>query len=212
MSKPIINWLIFLFFFGVFSYKKAGAELKRENSRSIKSKLHSKRAVTEEKIRKLEREGRAGVRYTATIPDILFLIVGLVCDVGWLIQLIAGIRYFVRYRFHAGNGALCFFDMLSLLALAVVVFGVAVTIYLNKIHEKEIATRLQKNLSFGAMIFGGLAAGIIGIVQLAMVQSFNSGELLNLIWITVGGFLNFAFGLPIFASFKKGIRYSEKQN
>lgn len=87
---------------------------------SLKKKLHSKRAATEEKIRKLEREGRAGVRYTATISDIPFLIVGLICDVGWLIQLFAGMMYFVRYRFHIGNNAMCFWDILSLMAVATV--------------------------------------------------------------------------------------------
>lgn len=181
---------------------------KCENS-SLKKKLHSKRTATEEKIRKLEREGRAGVRYTATISDIPFLVVGLVCDVGWLNQLFAGIMYFVRYRFHMGNNVMCFWDILSLMAMTTVVFGVVVTIYLNQIHEKEIATRLQKNLSFGATIFGGLATGIIGVIQLIMAQRSGGGEISFLIWITVGGFVNFVFGLPIFASFKRGIRYSD---
>lgn len=145
----------------------------------FKTKLHSKRAATEEKIRRLQQEGKAGVRYTATISDVRFLVVGLICDVGWLIHLCTGILYFVRYWFHEENSAMRFLDSLSLAALAAVVFGVTVIIYLNRIHEKEIATRLQKNLSFGATIFGG--------------------------------FVNFAFGLPIFVSFKKGIRYSNEE-
>lgn len=58
------------------------------------------------------------------------------------------------------------FDVLSLLVLAVITFGIAATIYLNVIHEKEIATRLQKNLSFGMTIYGGLAGGVIGILQI----------------------------------------------
>lgn len=177
---------------------------------SFKTKLHSKRAATEEKIRKLEQEGKAGVRYTATISDVPFLIVGLICDVGWLIHLIAEIIYIVKYRFHTGNSAICFFDILALAASAVVAFGVIMIIYMGSIHEKEIATRLQKNLSFGATIFGGLAAGIIGIVQLIIAYRCDVGGKNLLFRITAGGFLNFAFGLPIFASFKKGIRYSDK--
>lgn len=176
---------------------------------SLKRKLHSKRAVTEEKIRKLEREGRAGERYTATISDIAFLIVGLICDIGWIMHLIAGGWYFVRCRFHTGNRVMCFLDVLHAVALVSVIFGIIMIIYLGSIHEKEIATRLQKNLSFGVTIFGGLAAGIIGCVQLAMAQYFGGGELPYLLWMTAGGLLNFAFGLPIFASFKKGIRYSD---
>lgn len=175
---------------------------------SFKMKLHSKRACTEEKIRRLEQEGKAGVRYTATISDISFLIVGLICDVGWLMHMIAGILYFVRNGFHIGNRVMCFLDALDVAALAVVAFGVIMIVYMDKIHEKEIATRLQKNLSFGATIFGGLAAAVIGMIQLIVVQRFGGDEMPYLIWITVGGLLNFAFGLPIFASFQKGIRYS----
>ena len=38
-------------------------------------------------------------------------------------------------------------DGIALIAVAAVVFGVAYLIYLNKIHEKEIATRYQKTLA-----------------------------------------------------------------
>lgn len=147
------------------------------------------------------------MRYTAVISDIPFLIVGLICDAGWIIHVIAGVLYFGRYRFHGGN-VLCFFDILGGAALAVVVFGVSMIVYMDRIHEKEIATRLQKNLSFGATVFGGLAAGMIGCLQLAAAQKPGGGEIPYLIWMTAGGFINFIFGFPIFASFKKGIRYT----
>lgn len=180
------------------------------DGKGFREKLHSKRARTEEKIRKLEQQGKEGVRYTATISDIPFLVVGLICDIGWLIHIITAILYFKKYRFHVGNSILCFLDILAFMALLLVVFGVIMIIYLGKIHEKEIATRLQKNLSFGATIFGGLAAGIIGAFQLNMVGGFAVLESQLLIWMTFGGFLNFVFGLPIFASFKRGIIYSDK--
>lgn len=67
--------------------------------------------------------------------DIPFLLLGLLSDIGWIIHLIAGMIYFCRNGFRYG------LDYIALVALVAVVFGVAYLIYLNKIHEKEIATR-----------------------------------------------------------------------
>lgn len=58
--------------------------------------------------------------------------------IGWLIHLIAGIIYFCSNGFHHVP------DYIALIAPAAVIFGVGYIIYLNKIHEKEIATKLQK--------------------------------------------------------------------
>ncbi len=66
--------------------------------------------------------------------------------------------------------------------------------YLGFIHEKEIALGYQKDLSFGLTVLAGLAGGIVGWI-------LGNG------WIAFGGFLNFAAGLPIWLSFKRGIRY-----
>ncbi len=68
------------------------------------------------------------------------------------------------------------------------------TVYLNKIHEKEIALRYQKDLSFGLTVLGGLHGGIVGI-------------LICNEWLIIGGFLNLLTGLPIYLSFKLGIIY-----
>ena len=166
---------------------------------TIKETLHEKRKTTEDHIRQLQQEGREGVRYTAMIPDIPFMVLGLLSDIGWLIHLIAGIIYFCRNGFR--NAA----DYLALIALAAVVFGVGYIIYLNKIHEKEISTKLQKDLGFGMTVYSGLAGAVIGIIQIVL-----SGVSAELVWIVVGGFLNFASGLPIYLSFKKGIFYGVK--
>ena len=108
----------------------------------IKEVLHEKRKATEEHIKNLQQQGKQGVRYTAMMPDIPFLVLGLISDIGWIIHLIAGVLYFCRNGFHHVS------DYLALLALAAVLFGVAYVIYLNKIHEKEIATRRQKIWGF----------------------------------------------------------------
>ena len=133
------------------------------------------------------------------MPDIPFLVFGLVNDIGWILHLIAGILFFCRNGFHH------VLDYLALIALAAVLFGVAYIVYLNKIHEKEIATKRQKDLSFGMTVYSGLAGAIIGVWQ--MVITGLSSEL---VWIVIGGFLNFASGLPIYLSFKKGIFYGVK--
>lgn len=168
--------------------------------RTIKEVLHEKRKATEDHIKDLQRQGKQGIRYTAMMPDIPFLILGLISDVGWLTHLIAGIIYFCR------NGFRYVLDYAAFLALAGILFGVVYLIYLNKIHEKEIATKLQKNLSFGVTVYSGLAGAVIGIPQFVLY----AGDSSELVWVVIGGFLNFVSGMPIYLSFKKGIFYGVK--
>lgn len=168
--------------------------------RTIKEVLHEKRKATEDHIKDLQRQGKQGIRYTAMMPDIPFLILGLISDVGWLTHLIAGIIYF------CGNGFRYVLDYAAFLALAGILFGVVYLIYLNKIHEKEIATKLQKNLSFGVTVYSGLAGAVIGILQFMLY----AGDSLELVWVVIDGFLNFVSGMPIYLSFKKGIFYGVK--
>ena len=58
--------------------------------RTIKEILHEKRKATEYHIKQLQHEGKQSVRYTAMMPDIPFLLLGLISDIGWLTHLIAG--------------------------------------------------------------------------------------------------------------------------
>ena len=59
-------------------------------------------------------------------------------DIGRLIHLIAGIIYFCSNGFHH------VLDYIALTAPAAVIFGVGYIIYLNKIHENEIAAKALK--------------------------------------------------------------------
>ncbi len=115
-------------------------------------------------------------------------------------HLTAGTIYLCR------NGFRHVLDYMAFLALSAVVAGVACIVYLGKIHEKEIATRRQKNFSFGLLAYSGLAGAVVGILQSVAYTSASS----ELVWIVTGGFLNFASALPIFLSFKKGIYYGVK--
>ena len=92
---------------------------------NIKDILHTKRAKTEEHICGLEKEGKAGKRYTAIMPDILFLVLGLLCDIGWIIHLVVGFKRLI----------ICF-DLLLCLSIIVILIGVGMTVYLNKIQER----------------------------------------------------------------------------
>lgn len=47
--------------------------------------------------------------------------------------------------------------------------------------------------------YTGLAGAVIGIFQIVIHTGVSS----ELVWIIIGGFLNFASGLPIYLSFKK---------
>ena len=104
------------------------------------------------------------------MPDIPFLMLGLISDIGWMIHLIAGVIYFCR------NGFCHVLDYAALLALA--------------------------DLSFGITVYSGLAGAVVGMTQIT-----TAGVSSVLVWLIVGGVLNFVAGLPIYLSFKKGIFY-----
>ena len=55
-------------------------------------------------------------------------------------------------------------------------------------------------------VYSGAAGAVIGIFQIVMYAGVSP----ELVWIVIGGSLNFAAGLPIYLSFKKGIFYGVK--
>lgn len=54
--------------------------------------------------------------------------------------------------------------------------------------------------------YSGLAGAAVGLLQVVLYAGASS----ELVWMVIGGFLNFASALPIFLSFKKGIFYGVK--
>ena len=104
----------------------------------IKEILHEKRKITEDHIKKIRENGEETVRYTAMMPDIPFLILGLLSDIGWIIHFVAGIIYLCKNGFcHLG-------DYAAFIALTAVIFGVAYIVYLNKIHEKKLRQNFKR--------------------------------------------------------------------
>lgn len=144
--------------------------------------IKESRKETEKHIRALEEEGQAGERYTLGLPDQPMIIFGLIGDLGVLIMLIDGIIHL----FHAS--VLLKSDLLFLL------IGMLYLVYLNVIHEKEICTKAQRDGGFGLI----LLAGIIGII---------CGLQMNAKLYIAGSVMTIIGCLPIYVSFKKGIRY-----
>ena len=90
-SNPFSSMESFLFCSGrregsFFISKNGNQNGNRRFSMSIiKEILHEKREATEKHIQQLQWEGKQGVRYTAMMPDIPFLILGLFSDIGWIV-------------------------------------------------------------------------------------------------------------------------------
>ena len=99
---------------------------------AIKEILHEKRKATEEHIKRLQQEGKQGVRYTAMMPDVPFLVFGLISDIGWIIHLIAGVLYFCRNGFHY------VLDYAALITLASVLFGVIYLVFFTKYMKRRL--------------------------------------------------------------------------
>ena len=161
----------------------------------VKGRLHEKRARTEEHIRSLQDRGKAGIRYTLTLPDLRMLAFGLLCDAGWLLQLVFGIRLIRQSGLHGSN-------KLVLFSLVCVIVSVGMIVYLSLIHEKEMATGLQRDLSFTLIVCAGIAGALAGLWHLCA-----HGLSVSAAVFLAGSVLNAAAGLPIRLSFRKGIIY-----
>ncbi len=163
----------------------------------IEQKLIAMRLATDNHIRELESKGKAGLRYTAMMPNIPFFVLAILCDIAWIIQIVFGIRCIMN------NGITGPISILILISLLGVGIGVVYLIYLNRINEKSIATRFQKNASFGTLTYAGLIGAVAAVIGIHMHDGANP----DLVWLFIGGIFNFLTGLPVLLSFKKGIIY-----
>ena len=59
--------------------------------------------------------------------------------------------------------------------------------------RKRDRHKAAKNLSFGLTVYAGLAGAVIGIWQMALYAGASPA----LVWLVIGGSLNFASGLPV---------------
>ncbi len=59
------------------------------------------------------------------------------------------------------------------------------------------------DFSFGMTVYSGLAGAVVGIFQIVLYAGASS----ELVWIVIGGFLNFVSGLPIYLSCIKNISF-----
>ena len=56
----------------------------------------------------------------------------------------------------------------------------------------------------GLTIYSGLAGAIIGIFQIVIYAGVSP----ELVWIVIGGILNFISGLPIYLSFNRNFKWA----
>ncbi len=57
---------------------------------AIKDALHEKERQRKSISNSSGRMGEQQVRYTAMMPDVPFMVLGLSCDIGWIMHLTAG--------------------------------------------------------------------------------------------------------------------------
>ena len=129
----------------------------------IKDILHEKRKTTEDHIRQLQQVGKQGIRYTAMMPDIPFLVLGLLSDIGWIMHLTAGIIYFSTGHAESISTVDAMFESVS--AFATVGLSVGVSAAAN--HISRIALILTMFL------------GRVGPVSLALSLAMRPGKKKN---------------------------------
>ena len=56
------------------------------------------------------------------------------------------------------------------------------------------------------IVYAGLFGALVAVSQVVTYAGFSA----ELVFVIIGGLLNFAAGLPIYLSFKKGIFYGVK--
>ena len=96
--------------------------------------FHMHRLATERHVQWLARRKRAGMRYTLVMPSYPLMVLTLICDIGWLVQLVGGIASIASY----GLGSTPM--RLVLLATLGTLVGAVFTGRLTLMREKLIAT------------------------------------------------------------------------
>ena len=161
--------------------------------------FHIHRLATEHHVQWLARRKRAGVRYTLVMPSYPLMMLTLICDIGWIVQLVGGIASIASY----GLGSMPM--RLVLLATLGTLVGAVFAGHLTLMREKLIATLRQRILSLGVASLSALVAAIVGILQLALLARVGMPWPLTLVTLTLGGTLGVLGGLPLLLSYRRGV-------
>lgn len=172
----------------------------------LRTRLYGKRKATEDNIRELDKWDRAGNRYTCMLSDVSSFACSIVAYIGMAMYLVSEIVYLYNYG-KAFDKAGIAFEIAQYSISVLMAISLIVVIYLDRIKQKEIATRRQKNLGFGLMVLTGLLGYIVSIMQILVVARSGISAPRSLILVGVGALAVFAFSLPIYVSYKKGIFY-----
>lgn len=142
-------------------------------------------------------------RYTPSLTNGQWVFLGLIADMGWLLNLSFTVIYLVLNGFHAEIPALLTFNILDLAAVVGVQVGYGFDIYTSIIDEKAQQTKRQKNIGFGLPAVASLFAVVFGVPQAVCSALFLSGGVIFSAVAAVGAAVSFVCCLIIFRSFRK---------
>ena len=145
------------------------------------------------------------MKYTSTISDKKWLTLGLLSDLGW-------IAYFVGFALYLINGAdglgtviLSVTFLLNCLAVLAVMIGI-IGIISQRIRKlSRTISKRDLLFGFGFVIYGALAGflltGVSAVIDVLLQYETGMCFAAQII-MAVGALVCFAFGRPIFKSFK----------
>ena len=144
--------------------------------------------------------------YESKISDKRWLILGLLSDIGWIMLFAGIVMYMANGADGLGTVAISALFLVTLLSAVFVLFGVIALITQRMRKIDRVLTKRQLVISFGFVVFGALtaAAASMGSVFVDALWHYETGVcFIAQCLMYAGGLICFAFGYPIFKSFKK---------
>lgn len=144
--------------------------------------------------------------YESKISDKRWLILGLLSDIGWIMLFSGIVMYMVNGADGLGTVAISALFLITLLSAVFVLIGVIALITQRIRKIDRVLTKRQLVISFGFVVFGALtaAAASMGSVFVDALWHYETGVcFIARCLMYAGGLICFAFGYPIFKSFKR---------
>lgn len=176
----------------------------------LRKVLYQKRKKTEDKIHELSKWDKAGDRYTMMLSDLSFFVCSLFVCLGVALYFVAEIIYLYNYG-KAFQEIGIILEVIQYIISILILIALLSIIYLERIKERIIATRKGKNVSYGLLSLSSLLAYIVSVIEIIAISRMGEIVPKSLTAVGVGGAIVFAFTLPIYVSFKKGIAYRCKE-
>lgn len=160
----------------------------------------------ERKCGLLKNYKNSATRYTPSLKNGQWVLMALVADAGWLLNLAFTITYFCLNGFHEEITTILIMNILYILSVIAIQIGYCFDIYTSIIGEKAQQTRLQKNIGFGVPTVGSFVAVIFGTVQAVCASRLAPEGICFIIISITGAFISFIGCLVIFRSFQAVVK------